>query len=244
MSLNLLKIPLILSDIICMRITATPPNPPLPPGQHTVFIPDWRERFLRRLAWPAVLLRAISHTLNILQICLIIASHNPNGTISSYILAHASPTSSNPACSMNLAITPAFAFGTAITLAGTILRVQCYRVLGRHFTFELSLQQGHKLITRGPYAHCRHPSYLAMILTIIGGWITLAFPGSYVWECSISEHAVGRAVMGIWVGVAAAVVASLVLRVSGEDEILRMRFGAEWEAWQKKVPWKIVPWVF
>ncbi|KAJ6631928.1 hypothetical protein B0H10DRAFT_1974 [Mycena sp. CBHHK59/15] len=243
MMLTLLKIPLILSDIICMRITAMPPNPPLAPGQHTVFIPDWRERFLRRLAWPCVFLRAVSHTLNGLQIYLIIASHSPTGAISKYTILHASPASA-PACSTRLAITPAFALGTWITLVGAILRVQCYRTLGRHFTFELSLQKDHKLVTRGPYAVVRHPSYTAMMLTVVGGWMTLALRGSYVWECGVWESAVGRAIMGLWVGVAVAVVTSLVLRVSREDEMLRRRFGLEWEEWRGAVPWKFVPCLF
>ncbi|KAF7339013.1 Protein-S-isoprenylcysteine O-methyltransferase [Mycena venus] len=223
----LLKIPLILADSFCMRITATPPNPPLPPGQHIVYIPDWRERFLRSLAWPSVVLRTISHTLNVLQICLIIASHNPTGAFSNYILLHAAPA----ACNDRLTITPVFAVGLGITIAGTALRVVCYRTLGRHFTFELSLQPAHKLIACGPYAFVRHPSYTALMLTLVGGWITLALRGSYVWEC-------------IWVCVALAVIASLVLRMPREDEILRKRFGEEWDEWKRAVPWKVVPWVF
>ncbi|KAJ6605586.1 hypothetical protein DFH09DRAFT_1422875 [Mycena vulgaris] len=240
---SLFKIPLILSDIICMRITATPPNPPLAPAQHVVYIPDWRERFLRHLAWPCVFLRAISHTLNILQICLILAWHNPTGAISTLIRRCASPAS-DPACSMRLGITPVFALGTGITLVGTILRVLCYRTLGRHFTFELSLQKEHKLITGGPYAIVRHPSYVAMVLTLVGGWMTLALRGSYVWECGLWEDTVGRVMLGLWAVVAGTVVLSLFLRVSREDEMLKRCFGAEWEEWARAVPSKIVPWIF
>ncbi|KAJ6568622.1 hypothetical protein B0H19DRAFT_1024004 [Mycena capillaripes] len=239
MPASLLKIPLILSDMLCMRITATPPNPPLPPEQHTVYIPDWRERFLRSLAWPCVLLRAISHSLNIIQICIILASHNMTGAVSHYFL-RAAPA----ACNTRLAITPAFMLGTAITLVGTVLRVVCYRTLGRHFTFELSLQPAHKLITGGPYAAVRHPSYAALSLTLIGGWMTLAMRGSYVWECGVWEGVFGRTTMVLWACVALAVVMSLVLRVPREDEILRKRFGEEWEEWRRAVPWRIVPWIF
>ncbi|KAJ7104983.1 hypothetical protein C8R44DRAFT_541450, partial [Mycena epipterygia] len=236
----LLKIPLILCDIICMRITSTPPNPRIVPGQHIVYIPDWRERFLQSLAGPCVLLRTISYTLNVLQICLIIASYTPTHTISKSTILHAYPASA-PACSTVLAITPASFLGTGITLVGTVLRVQCYRALGRHFTFELSLQKEHKLITHGPYAILRHPSYTAIVLTLVGAWMTLAWRGSYVWECAVWEGAVGRAIMGLWMSVAVAVIASLFLRVPMEDDMLKERFGSEWEEWKRAVPSKIIP---
>lgn len=54
----LLKIPLLFSDAIGMRITGKPPNLPLPLEEHVV--PDWRERFLKSLAWPCVFLRVRS----------------------------------------------------------------------------------------------------------------------------------------------------------------------------------------
>ncbi|KAJ7115385.1 hypothetical protein C8R44DRAFT_794566 [Mycena epipterygia] len=243
MTLALLKLPLILCDIICMRITSTPPNPRIALGQHIVYIPDWRERFLQSLARPCVLFRTISYTLNVLQICLIIASHTPTHAISKSIILHASPAST-PTCSMRLSTTPVSLLGTGITLVGTILRVQCYRALGRHFTFELSLQKGHKLITHGPYAIVRHPSYTAIVLTLVGAWMTLALRGSYVWECTVWGGAVGRAIMGLWMGVALAVIASLFLRVPMEDDMLKERFGSEWEEWKRAVPSKIIPVIF
>jgi protein-S-isoprenylcysteine O-methyltransferase Ste14 len=74
--------------------------------------------------------------------------------------------------------------------------------------------------------------------------MTLALRGSYVWECGLWERAFGRAVMGLWAGVALAVITSLVLRVPMEDKMLRKRFGDEWEEWKREVSWKIVPWLF
>lgn len=54
----LLKVPLLFLDAIGMRVTGTPPNGALPREQHVV--PDWRERFLKSLAWPCVVLRVNS----------------------------------------------------------------------------------------------------------------------------------------------------------------------------------------
>lgn len=53
-----LKVPLLFIDAIAMRVTGTPPNGALPREEHVV--PDWRERFLKSLAWPCVLLRVKS----------------------------------------------------------------------------------------------------------------------------------------------------------------------------------------
>lgn len=53
--MSLLKLPFIIVDIIGIHITATPPNPPVPFSEH--IIPDWREKFLKSLAWPCSLLR-------------------------------------------------------------------------------------------------------------------------------------------------------------------------------------------
>ncbi|KAJ7664260.1 hypothetical protein B0H17DRAFT_897645, partial [Mycena rosella] len=146
--------------------------------------------------------------------------------------------------SRRLAITPVFALGVGITLAGTLLRIQCYRTLGRHFTFELSLQNEHRLITRGPYAFVRHPSYTALMLTLVGGWMTLALRGSYVAECGVLQSCVGGLIVVLWAGVALAVAASLLLRVSREDAMLKACFGVEWEEWAATVPSKIVPGIF
>lgn len=51
----LFKLALLVSDAVCMRISGRPPNPPTSSG--SVVIPDWREHFLKRLAYPSKALR-------------------------------------------------------------------------------------------------------------------------------------------------------------------------------------------
>ena len=53
--MSLLKLPFIIMDVVGMIVSATPPNPPHPFSEHIV--PDWREKFLKALAWPCVWLR-------------------------------------------------------------------------------------------------------------------------------------------------------------------------------------------
>ena len=53
------------------------------------------------------------------------------------------------------------------SLSGYI-RYSCYRTLGKLFTFEMNIRDGHRLITNGPHPVVRHPAYTGVILTMIG----------------------------------------------------------------------------
>ncbi|KAJ7622146.1 hypothetical protein FB45DRAFT_1031835 [Roridomyces roridus] len=234
---SLCKITFILIDMQCMHIIATPPNPPPDPKDCVIFVPDWRERFLRSLAWPSVVLRSISYTANVLEILFILAAEYPASN-PSVLLLHwhffTTITCISPA-SLRTRI-----LSTLLTLPATLLRLWCYRTLGSQFTFSLSLQHAHKLVRHGPYAFVRHPSYSAMILSVGGAWLALS--GSYApTQCGVN---VWTSVMGVWALIAGAVVVSLVLRLPREDEILAARFGREWAVWREEVPWSLVPGVF
>ncbi|KAF9027753.1 ICMT-domain-containing protein [Hymenopellis radicata] len=233
----LLKIPLLFSDAIGMRITGKPPNSPLPPEEHIV--PDWRERFLKSLAWPCVFLRGISWSLEIIETVVILLA-STNHPFPEYVLSR---LEFRPHASRAIAITPLFLLGNALTMLGTFLRLQCYHTLGRFFTFELSIQQGHRLITDGPYAVVRHPSYTGMILTIVGAICSQA-TGSWVTQSGLLDMWLGKLLVGYWILVASAVVLSLCLRTSREDEMLEKKFGEQWIEWSRRVPYSLVPGVY
>ncbi|THU91671.1 hypothetical protein K435DRAFT_829847 [Dendrothele bispora CBS 962.96] len=223
----LLKLPLLASDAICMRIIATPPNVPLPPKD--VVIPDWREKFLRGLALPCVILRALSWSAELFEFLVILASMNPTGPVSQTLL-RLLISHGNETCVASLRITPPFLLGNLITILGTILRISCYRTLGRYFTFELRVQKPHhKLITNGPYAFVRHPSYTAMILSICSGLL---------------QTLIGKVLIGYWVLTAVAVVLSLFLRIDREDSMLKDNFGKSWDQWRDKVRWRLIPGIY
>ncbi|PPR01003.1 hypothetical protein CVT24_000584 [Panaeolus cyanescens] len=83
------------------------------------------------------------------------------------------------------AIHPCVAVGGGLTLVAAILRIWCFKSLGPFFTFEITIRPKHELITTGPYAWVRHPSYTGVYLTLIGA--TLVFAAPTTW---ISQHAV------------------------------------------------------
>lgn len=95
----------------------------------------------------------------------------------------------------------------------------------------------------GPYAFMRHPSYTGLIMTIAGALCNHA-TGSWLSECGALETIVGCALLLLWMSIAGAVVASLILRVPSEDDILQMTFGEEWDIWAQNVPYKLVPGIY
>ncbi|KAF9255900.1 hypothetical protein L218DRAFT_1008018 [Marasmius fiardii PR-910] len=230
-----LKLPLLFSEALCMRVTATPPNPPLP--AQGMVVPDWREKFLRCLATPSRLLRFLSWSATFLEFVVIVATINTEGPISKIIRLNLVPSDG---CISGMGITPILLLGNTLTLLGTLLRVSCYRTLGPFFTFELRIQEQHRLVTSGPYSVVRHPSYTGLIMTVIGAFANHA-SGSWVVNCGLLETPVGKCLATVWITIAFAVTASLLLRVPREDVMLKETFGEQWADWAREVPYSLIP---
>jgi protein-S-isoprenylcysteine O-methyltransferase Ste14 len=110
--------------------------------------------------------------------------------------------------------------GVAIYVLGGALRLYPVFVLGRRFSGLVAIQSNHELETRGIYSVIRNPSYLGMIINMIG-W-GLAF----------------RA----WTGVAIAflLLIPLIARIHSEERLLREHFGAEYDAYFTRT-WRLIP---
>lgn len=91
--------------------------------------------------------------------------------------------------------------GCMLYLIGYTYRLYSIRYLGKGFSVVLRVTKDHKLITGGPYALVRHPSYL-------GGWITI---------CGV---AVTSARIPIVILVALTVLFLFLLRIKSEEKIL------------------------
>ncbi len=61
-----------------------------------------------------------------------------------------------------------FYAGLISMVAGQVLRSWSIAVLGRLFTVNVAVREGHKLIESGPYRVLRHPSYTAILLVHLG----------------------------------------------------------------------------
>jgi len=58
--------------------------------------------------------------------------------------------------------------GLAVWLFGGALAVWSAQALGRHMIVQIAVVRDHELITAGPYARVRHPTYLA-VMCMVGG---------------------------------------------------------------------------
>ncbi|KAJ7347193.1 hypothetical protein DFH08DRAFT_867550 [Mycena albidolilacea] len=228
-----LKAPLLLAVALGTHLTMTPPNPPPPPAEQ---LPP---RGLERVAVVVpLLIKGLFLTSTISEFLIILAQRFPSLLLSSEILVTLDPAHG----ASKLEFTRLFLFGAALSLAGTALRVHCYAVLRKFFTFQLSIRADHHLITTGPYAVVRHPSYTGALLAGTGAVFCTLAPGGWVVECM---GVLGpRGLAALWtVGFTIAGI-GLRTRMRKEDGMLKERFGKEWEAWAVRVPYWIVPGVY
>lgn len=135
---------------------------------------------------------------------------------------------------------------TAWTLVviGSAIRSLCYRQLGRHFTFQLAVREGHTLVTDGPYAVVRHPSYSGYIAWAIGIVTWMWASGSWARECGILTTWWGQAVIGSWTAIALTIASLLFGRSALEDETLSKELREQWLAYAKQTPYKMFPYIY
>jgi protein-S-isoprenylcysteine O-methyltransferase Ste14 len=73
-----------------------------------------------------------------------------------------------------------FAFGLVLIWCGIALRVWSIATLGRFFRRIVVVQEGHRIVSSGPYRLVRHPAYLGNLLATaglglaLGNWASLA----------------------------------------------------------------------
>jgi protein-S-isoprenylcysteine O-methyltransferase Ste14 len=109
----------------------------------------------------------------------------------------------------------------ALAWASSLFALWAQRTLGKEWSFEARLVEGHRLVTAGPYAIVRHPIYTAMC----GLWLATGLAVARPWGLVLG---VLPMLLGTWI------------RVKSEDALLRGAFGETFEAWAKRVP-AVVP---
>jgi len=113
--------------------------------------------------------------------------------------------------------------GVLLFAAGGALRLWPVFVLGRRFSGLVAIQVGHELVTTGVYARIRNPSYLGLLISMLG-W-ALAF----------------RSMAGVLLTLC--MLPPLAARIRSEETLLRAHFGVQYEAYRKRT-WRLVPWVY
>ncbi|GJE94453.1 isoprenylcysteine carboxylmethyltransferase family protein [Phanerochaete sordida] len=240
----LIKVPLLLVAARLVALTTTgSPTPPSSIEERKAYVgardPAKPLAELPRIFWNTT--RGIYYANAICESAVILAELYPSAlsdAVLSYLIRDTLRTSHN------VRITPYWLAGCFAMIAGSVLRLWCFRTLGRLFTWELAVKKDHALVTSGPYAVVRHPSYTGNIL--IGAGILLCYfgPGSWYTECVGWETWGSRAFTALWSAWVLAIPTTLSARTPTEDEILHKKFGDEWEMYAKRTPYRLIPFVY
>ncbi len=104
--------------------------------------------------------------------------------------------------------------GIVLIWAGMAFRLWAIQTLGHFFRTSVVVQEGHQLVTAGPYRWVRHPAYTGAIATTIGLGLAL----------------------GNWVSLAAMAILpsiAILFRMQVEERALTEQFGEAYEDFRK-----------
>lgn len=113
--------------------------------------------------------------------------------------------------------------GVVLYATGGVLRLWPVYVLGNRFSGLVAIQPGHALMTTGIYRHVRNPSYLGLLVSMLG------------WGLGF------RAVAGVVLTLL--MIPPLVARMHAEEALLQSQFGGEYDAYRART-WRLIPWVY
>jgi protein-S-isoprenylcysteine O-methyltransferase Ste14 len=114
--------------------------------------------------------------------------------------------------------------GLGLIILGMIIRFAAIISLGRFFTVDVTIREGHRLKTDGLYRFVRHPSYAGSILSFIGFGLSL-------------NNWISLPVISLPVTLA------IIYRIHIEEKLLLQEFGEEFREYRKKT-WRLVPLIF
>ncbi|EMD31378.1 hypothetical protein CERSUDRAFT_78167 [Gelatoporia subvermispora B] len=247
---NILKVVLLLSGCISAHVAYTSPNPPPKEEEQSKHAEYKRDvmNYAQKLIVPTFKFRALPRheaiqcglwLMALCEIIIILAQEYPSPYSKPILTALSRPGNFPP----QVRITYPFLLGWIAVVFGGLTRVACYRTLGQHFTFHLSVKDDHKLITSGPYSIVRHPGYSACALVMLGELSFQFSKGSWMHESGLLDTSFGMAAMYLWAAWHFVAVALLIRRIPTEDAILKKEFRSQWVEWSKRTPYKLIPYI-
>ncbi|KIL64404.1 hypothetical protein M378DRAFT_585208 [Amanita muscaria Koide BX008] len=219
---SLAKLPILILVTACLHICYKQPNPPA--------AKEHQRAHMEEIGFKSVIMihklqRVLCWILGVLEAATIISNHSVLQGIGTPIVY----------------ITRTNIIGALLIMAGTYIRNSSFVALGPVFTFEVNILKGHKLVKHWPYSVIRHPSYTGLVMTFFGATLWFCTPGSFLHE---STGWVWKIVEILLAFMYFPVCVLIACRIPGEDGLLRKQFGAEWEDWARKVPYKLIPYIY
>jgi protein-S-isoprenylcysteine O-methyltransferase Ste14 len=113
--------------------------------------------------------------------------------------------------------------GVVLSALGFSLVFWSGLALGRQYSADVTIQEGHHLITHSIYRYIRNPRYLGVIALSIG--VSCIFRS--------------------WVGLIASLLFLVILlyRIKDEESLMHKEFGGEWEAYCQR-SWRLIPYLY
>jgi protein-S-isoprenylcysteine O-methyltransferase Ste14 len=110
--------------------------------------------------------------------------------------------------------------GVLLACVGYVLVLWSGIALGSMYSKEVTIQEGHRLVTTGLCGVLRHPRYLGVLCLSVG--LTLLYRS--------------------WIGVAMTLVLVIVLlrRIGDEEQMLRLEFAEVWDRYVRRT-WRLIP---
>ncbi|KAF9467692.1 hypothetical protein BDZ94DRAFT_1233035 [Collybia nuda] len=232
---SLWKIPFILVSIVGAHVTLTSPAPP--PLEHESRA---KTEGSVRVTHAVPITKYFLWVLSIAEIVTIIAYHTAWFPYSQIVLSFLMPRENASA----IHLTQLFICSAIVCVCGSLLRYQCYRTMGQQFTFELSIREGHTLVTSGPYGIVRHPGYTGIFVALIGAACLHGSRGSWLRESGVLGTEIGRVLVGSTTMITCTALGSLRWRMRNEDKALRDEFGDAWWNWADAVPYALIPGIY
>ena len=109
------------------------------------------------------------------------------------------------------------AIAVILIVASVAMEIAAFNELGKQWSLEARVLEGHKLVTTGIYSFVRHPIYTALLARLIATGLTFSH----------------------WITICIAVVVYLIgtrIRTVSEDRLLSRAFGKQFDEWKARVP--------
>ncbi|CCM01320.1 uncharacterized protein FIBRA_03369 [Fibroporia radiculosa] len=159
--MSLVKIPFLAASVVSTYVALTPPTPMVPANQRPKNASQ-AERFFSAVvrAYNSVQKTLVCSSA-VLEGIVILARQWPSHPLSQQVLTLL--IRGPHALADRIVPTSMFFVGCGLAIIGGLVRYQCYRTLGRMFTYEVAIHDDHKLVTSGPDGDLLHHGQWVMV---------------------------------------------------------------------------------
>ena len=139
-------------------------------------------------------------------------------------------------------MTSGFWVAGSLIILGGVIRLSCFRSLGRFFVYGIAIRPQHKLVVSGLYGIVRHPGYTGCSSLLLGVILWTLGPDAFIRKCGLKDASSVLPLADLlWFSFLAYTIMVLLFQGPVEDKILQDHFGKEWDDYARRVPCSFIP---